>query len=227
MQSDTIGKEVTITAFVGALSTLATYYVNQKVKIGITEGAAINTMITIIGSSLLIKGPQYLTGFSFSEILRNYWLITLLFSCVVMIYSLRERMRVRMIGLYAKFYTSADVTGQNVERFVKYIGNFKDFYTFSNFILDDVTVSYEKIRSPIAFYDNNYNVSGILTFSDLIKEIKTGDKTETETHTVLRLTDCSCRNPKTCKNILDYVQNVLMYKFETGIRNNETQPDWK
>ena len=54
MQADNIGKEVTITAFVGALSTLATYYVNQKIKIGITEGAAINTMITIIGSTLLM-----------------------------------------------------------------------------------------------------------------------------------------------------------------------------
>lgn len=223
MTSDTVGKEVTITAFVGALSTLATYYVNQKIKIGITEGAAINTMITIIGSSLLIKGPQYLSGFSPSEILSNYWLIVLLFSVVILFYSQRERLRVRMIGFYAKFYTSADVTGQNIERFVKYIGNFKDFYIFSNFILDDVTVSYDKIRSPIAFYDRNYHVSGVLTFSEQVKETKNGDKTETETQTILRLTDCSCRNTKVCKNILDYVQNVLMYKFETGIRNNETK----
>lgn len=212
-----------ITTFVAAGSTLATTLINKKLNLGMAECTAINTIATILGTSIITGAIERLPNMDFHNIFGNLWIFLLILSVAILVYKFKDYFTIMFINVYAHFYMSAEIRGQNVDRFVRYIGNFQKFYKFTNFVMDDVTISYDKIRTPITFRDTNYGVTGTIKFIEETKEVKNGDKTETERTTIIKLDNCRCTDIAKCKDIMTYIQNVLMYKYEGEIKNFETR----
>lgn len=212
-----------------AISTLLSGVIMKKFNLGMAEGTALGTLMTTLSSGIMFFAVSFIPNFKFMKYFSNVGFYIGLVFLILLVYKFRETIMMFFRGVYAKFYMSAEISGNNIVRFTRYIGNFQNFYKFSNFVMNDITVSYEKITTPIGFYDKNFDVSGLMRFEEIVEMVADASKKESdsacknETKVLLKLYNVRCKNMEKCSNILDYIQKVTMFKYENSSKNCEVK----
>jgi hypothetical protein len=204
-----------------ALGTLISDLISKRVQLSGGANAAIISIITLLFPIIVEKIIGINIDFDISMIIWNIKIIIFVIVMSCIIYKFRDYISMFIKNKMAKFFAKAEISGQNVLRFTKYIGNFSEFYTCTTFVLDDVVVSYDKIRNPISFYDKNYNVYGILKFSERSKTITKDDKEVKENETYIEIYSCKFYDKEKCPDTLDYIKKILMFKYNDNLKNND------